>query len=103
MSSFAVDPAAPGSRRFGQPKLIVLRAEPPMQPLRVVVEHRLTESRLVEDALEDLLVLVHAPHAISDSSGLISSVREASVAQHARREEIDEALAPAGALDDQDA
>jgi Bacterial protein of unknown function (DUF899) len=40
----------------------VRRAEPSIQLLGVVVEHRLPKGRLVEDALEDVLVLVHPPH-----------------------------------------
>jgi hypothetical protein len=42
--------------------LIVLGAEPAVEPLGVVVENGLLEDGLVEDALEDLLVVVHAPH-----------------------------------------
>ena len=51
-----------GSRRPRQPELIVLGAEPPVQPLGIVVEHRLAERRLVEDPPEDVFVLVHATH-----------------------------------------
>jgi hypothetical protein len=49
-----------GSGSSRQPELIVLGAEPSVQPLGVVVENRLPEVGLIEDALED--VLVHAPH-----------------------------------------
>src|ERR671922_2286929 len=52
-------PARSGSLR--QPELILFGAESPVQPLGVVVEHGLAEVRLVEDALEDVLVRVHAP------------------------------------------
>ena len=45
---------------FRELELIVLGPEPPIQALGIVIEDRLLEGRLVEDALEDVLVLVHA-------------------------------------------
>ena len=55
-SSPLTGPGAPGSG------LIVLGAEPAVEPLGVEVEDRLPKGRLVEDALEHVLVFVHPPH-----------------------------------------
>jgi hypothetical protein len=51
-------PACPAYESSAHPQLVVLGASPLVHPLGVVVEHRLLELGVVEDALEDVRVLV---------------------------------------------